>query len=313
SENTEYKKFSFYCIDCGMRLSGTNVHKAEVLTKENKSTHFKIHTHGQLHTDDKCLNHNPGYQSPTKKHSPKRVIIGDSIVYTKFKLSQINYEVVKGLGKKDPSHFNVAKIALKSSSTIECDLYTTSILKDLVNCFEELNQISELENFPLDIEGNNRDDNNYSKVFKNILIYNSGKYEKLNEKNDYFFKFRILYGKSSNSCIKKENIGWSFLISFEKHFPKEKYKFRESIEGKEKERNILVRIFIPTKTLDKYIILRDQYLKEEKDKIIDQFYITNCKPELKQWKKKDGTSTYEEFIFVVQNLNHIHLTFKDSK
>lgn len=312
SENTSYNKFSFYCIYCGLRLSGANVHKREELTRKNRTSHFKKYSKKESvkHTNPKCLKYNTNISTNPTGHTGKKGTSGNLIVYTKFKLSQIDYEIVKGLNTTDPDFMPISVTSTALDSEIECDIHTTSILKDLVNCFNELEAKESLDEYPLHIEGDQLKDNTYATVFRGIVSFNKidKNRKKLNELNDNFFQFRVLYGATKNDFIKKELKGWSFLIDFN-----EQYFFRDYINNKEQVRPMLVRIFISTEVLSKYSQLRDQYLKDEKNKLLDLFYITNCKPEIQALPNNKGSGTHDELVFNIKNLHHIHLTFKDSK
>ncbi|MDN5049653.1 hypothetical protein [Aliarcobacter butzleri] len=310
SENKLYNEYSFYCIYCGLRLSGANVHKREELTRDNKTSHFKKYSKDKLfkHTNMRCLEQNTS-TSITRGSSGGTVSSGNLIVYNKFKLSQIDYEVVPVVKHPKTDFLPLHVMSGAKESSIECDIHTTSILKDLVNCFNELELKGELDNYVLNIEGDKLENNNtYNTVFREFIEFNQRdkSRRKLNEFNDNFFKYRVLYGKSLNNKIKKNTKGWSFLIDFNGS-----YFFKEPSNQTVKPMN--VRIFISEDTLLKYSQLKDQYLKDEKDKILDKCFIVNCKPEVRNILNNDGVGTHEELVFEVINLHHLHITFKDSK
>lgn len=235
---------------------------------------------------------------------------GELIVYSKFKLSQIDYEVLS-----IPKHFKTGFLPLSvmsgaKESSIECDIYTTSILKDLINCFNELESKGELSKHSLHIEGDKLENNTYAKVFRKFIEFNlrDKSRRKLNEFNENFFKFRILYGKTIDDVIQKNLEGWKFFIDFN-----EKYFFREYIDDKEKLKPMRVCVFISNTILTKYSYLKDQYLEDEKNKVLDKCFIVNCKPEVRNILNNNGVDTHEELVFEVMNLHHLHITFKDSK
>lgn len=310
SANKFYKEYSFYCIYCGLRLSGANVHKGEELTRDNKTSHFKKYSKDKLfkHTNVKCLEQNTS-TSTTTGSSGGTVSSGNLIVYNKFKLSQIDYEVIPVAKHPKTDILPLHIISGAKESSIKCNIDTTSIVKDLVNCFNELELKKELDNHVLNIEDDELKDNNtYKTVFREFIEFNliDKNRRKLNELNENFFKYRVLYGKVFNNKIKKDTNGWSFLIDFN-----EKYFFREPISQATKPMN--VRVFIPEDTLSKYHHLKDQYLKDEKNKILDKCFIVNCKPEVRNILNNNGVGTHEELVFEVMNLHHLHITFKDSK
>ncbi|WP_123377946.1 hypothetical protein [Aliarcobacter butzleri] len=312
SENKLYNEYSFYCIYCGLRLSGANVHKREELTRDNKTSHFKKYSKDKLfkHTNVKCLDQNTSI-STTTGSSGGTVSSGNLIVYNKFKLSQIDYEVVSVAKHPKTDILPLHIISGAKESSIECNTDTTSIVKDLVNCFNELELKKELDNHVLNIEGDKLEDNNtYKTVFREFIEFNQidKNRRKLNEFNENFFKFRILYGKTIDNVIQKNLEGWKFFIDFN-----EKYFFREYIDDKEKLKPMRVCIFISNATLTKYSHLKDQYLKDEKNKILDKCFIVNCKPEVRNILNNNGVGTHEELVFEVINLHHLHITFKDSK
>ena len=82
------------------------------------------------------------------------------IVYNKFKLSQIDYEVVPVVKHPKTDILPLHIMSGAKESSIECDIHTTSILKDLVNCFNELESKKELDNHVLNIEGDKLENNN---------------------------------------------------------------------------------------------------------------------------------------------------------
>ena len=315
SENTLYERFSFYCVSCGTRLTGANVHKREELTSSNKTSHFKKYSKdiNIQHISTECKRFNNSSHASSIGRRDRKDNNGKLIVYDKFKLSQINYEIVNGLNNDDPDSLSTEITLAALESEIECDIHTTSILKDLVNCFNNIKEREELKNYPLDIEGNSMTNNNYATVFRDIVTLNfkSEKVDKLNERNNNFFRFRVLYGKSQNKAIKKEEIGWSFLIDFTNEYDNEKYFYRETIDEIIKVRPMIVRVFIPTEILNKFSKLSNQYTIDEKDKILDSFYLINCIPSVEQWNNNNRLSRHEELLFKVNNLNHIHLTFKN--
>lgn len=308
-ENNLYKEYSFYCIHCGLRLTGVHIHTRKELTKNNRSSHFKRYKDNVEHTNSKCLKHNSS-SSSSSRSSGRKVSSGEEIVYDKFKLSQIDYELipVPKHSKTDILPLHIMSGAKESS--IECDIHTTSILKDLVNCFNELESKGELSNHSLHIEGDKLENNTYEKVFRKFIEFNQRdkSRRKLNEFNENFFKFRILYGKTIDDVIQKNLEGWKFFIDFN-----EKYFFREYIDNKEKLKPMQVCIFISNDTLTKYPHLKDQYLEDEKNKLLDKCFIVNCKPEVRNIINNNGVGTHEELVFEVINLHHLHIIFKDSK
>jgi len=310
SENNLYRKYSFYCINCGLRLSGANVYKREELTRNNKTSHFKKYLKDTKveHINSKCLKYNTSSSSSTGS-SGGTVSSGNLIVYNKFKLSQIDYEVLSIPKHSKTDFLPLHVMSGAKESSIECDIYTTSILKDLVNCFNELESKEELDNHVLNIEGDKLENNNtYKTVFREFIEFNQiDKYRrKLNELNENFFKYRVLCGKIINNKIKKDTNGWSFLIDFDG-----KYFFREPSNQATKPMH--VRIFIPEDTLSKYLHLKDQYLEDENNKILDKCFIVNCKPEVRNILNNNGIGSHEELVFEVINLHHLHITFKESK
>lgn len=309
SENKLYKEYSFYCIYCGLRLSGANVHKREELSRDNKTSHFKKYSKDKLfnHTDVKCLEQNN--TSTTTVSLGGTISSGNLIVYNKFKLSQIDYEVIPVAKHPKTDFLPLHVMSGAKESSIECDIHTTSILKDLVNCFNELESKKELDNHVLNIEGDKLENNNtYKTVFREFIEFNQidKNRRKLNELNENFFKYRVLCGKIINNKIKKDTNGWSFLIDFDG-----KYFFREPSNQATKPMH--VRIFIPEDILSKYPLLRDQYLEDEKNKVLDKCFIVNCKPQVKDILNNNGVDTHKELVFEVINLHHLHITFKDSK
>jgi hypothetical protein len=310
SENNLYKKYSFYCINCGLRLSGANVHRREELTRNNKTSHFKKYSKDTKveHINSKCLKYNTSSSSSTGS-SGGTVSSGELIVYRKFKLSQIDYEVISIPKHSKTDFLPLSVMSGAKESSIECNIHTTSILKDLINCFNELELKKELDNHVLNIEGDKLENNNtYKTVFREFIEFNQRdkSRKKLNELNENFFKYRVLYGKVFNKKIKKDTNGWSFLIDFEG-----KYFFREPISQATKPMN--VRVFISEDTLSKYPRLKDQYLEDEKNKVLDKCFIVNCKPEVRNILNNNGVDTHEELVFEVMNLHHLHITFKESK
>ncbi|MCG3655058.1 hypothetical protein [Aliarcobacter butzleri] len=294
SANKFYEEYSFYCIYCGLRLSGANVHKREELTRDNKTSHFKKYSKDKLfkHTNMRCLEQNTS-TSTTTGSSGGTISSGKLIVYNKFKLSQIDYEVVSVAKHPKTDILPLHIMSGAKDSSIKCNIDTTSILKDLVNCFNELELKGELDNYVLNIEGDKLENNNtYNTVFREFIEFNQRdkSRRKLNEFNDNFFKYRVLYGKSLNNKIKKNTKGWSFLIDFN-----EDYFFRELHSQAVKP--MKVRIFISDDTLLKYPYLRDQYLEDEKNKLLDKCFIVNCKPEVRNILNNNGVGTHEELVF----------------
>ena len=188
SANKFYEEYSFYCIYCGLRLSGANVHKREELTRDNKTSHFKKYSKNKLfkHTNVKCLEQNTS-TSTTTGSSGGTISSGKLIVYNKFKLSQIDYEVVSVAKHPKTDILPLHIISGAKDSSIECNTDTTSILKDLVNCFNELESKGELDNYVLNIEGDKLENNNtYNTVFREFIEFNQRdkSRRKLNEFND---------------------------------------------------------------------------------------------------------------------------------
>lgn len=76
---------------------------------------------------------------------------------------------------------------------------------------------------------------------------------------------------------------------------------------------MIVRIFISNETLNKYWKLRNQYVIDKKGMKLESFYIVNYLPKIFDMPNLKSKFIHNELIFEVTNLNHLHLTFYESK
>lgn len=301
-ENT-YSKFHFYCLNCGVPLTGKNVMTHRNLNKsKNKTPHFA--TWKERRHSATCPISNPSEGVNESSAGNSSPVDPNNFYYDHLLLSPIDTGLILGV---PDSPDELSEATLSGATTFEANytMYQTSNFKDIVDCFQELQEKQKTDSYNLRIEDSLFKDSTYKQVFKSFKYFLI----------DYFnkgvgaVKYRVHYGNILNNTFTDEQDPdhWHFYINMGD----------DSVfwENEDKEfKPVLLKILLPVHLLDTNLQIKDYLIKQiDEGKTLSKCYVVNTEPgtPLVVPNKNNADKMHYESEVVIQDLNHIVLTFNE--
>lgn len=301
SKSNEYDEFHFYCEICGIPLGDVNVTSRRVLDfKTNRIPHFRLIEDKKIKKDHRtsCKYSKISSLSTTPAKSKKTTPPSNEFYYTHFLLNPLDTGIAI---VTDPAPTSLSETFLATADVFVPTylMEQTSVLMDIVDCYQELKKLGKADKVNLKIDDSTLIDRTYAQTFKsfNYLL------DYFDKRNENIIKYRIYYGKVLNDSRINEQDGtyWSFYIR----------KVGKLVwNGKP----LAIEVHLPLTLLDSNVQMKKLIEKElNEGHRIDQCFIVNTMPlDPIQVPNKENPEDYHyEIKIVVENLDYIVFTFSE--
>ena len=301
SKSNEYDEFNFYCELCGIPLGDVNVTSRRVLNfKINRTPHFSLLKNQPIKQEHKsgCKFSKVSTLTTATGKSKKTSSPSEEFYYTHFLLNPLETGIVPKLSTA-PSFLTETFLETANVFVPTYSVEQTSILMDIVDCYQELKKLGKADKINLKIDDSALVDRTYAQTFKsfNYLL------DYFDRRNENVVKYRIYHGKVlNNSRIKvQDETYWSFYI-------------RKVGKLEWNDKPLIFEIRLPLTLLDSNVQMKKLIEKElDKGHHIDECFIVNTKPsDPIQVPNKENPEDYHYKVeIVVDNLDYIVFTFNE--